>query len=280
MSQSPHQNSDLQQPDVNSSVEHQAEAFKDSEMSAVKGNRVIQGNQNRAIQGSQNRAVQGDGNNVIQGDDKRNIYIGCQFFVTQGEQKSRSQSSNVSEVHFPKQHPEADNKKILAEKPIEKKVNFENTNIEKLEIFLNQGEWQKADEETLEIMSRVSGKNRGEYWTEQNIKQLPCKVLCKIDKLWREASEDCFGFSVQKSIWEEVANKNPSDEKTKEKFAEKVGWYDGREWRARKDTTFMRQVQLKNKGILPTPPPFTSPERVNTGLIPSLVAKLNKCNCD
>lgn len=71
MSQLPHQNSDSQQPDTNSSVEYQAKGFNvDGEISAV------QGNSNRAIQGHNNRAVQGDSNQVIQGNNNQvsNIY--------------------------------------------------------------------------------------------------------------------------------------------------------------------------------------------------------------
>ncbi|NEQ87217.1 MAG: NACHT domain-containing protein, partial [Moorea sp. SIO2I5] len=60
MSQSPDQTSDSQQPDVNSSVKHQVEAFQVGEDMSV-----IQGDNNRAIQGDENRAIQGDNNQVI-----------------------------------------------------------------------------------------------------------------------------------------------------------------------------------------------------------------------
>ncbi len=86
MNHSPHQNSDSQEPDVNSSAQHQAEDFKNSEMPTV------QGDGNRVIQGDQNRAVQGDGNQVIQGDNNQihtHIYKNQQPTLTRQEYRNR-----------------------------------------------------------------------------------------------------------------------------------------------------------------------------------------------
>src|SRR3712207_618452 len=93
MSLSPHQNSDSQQPDVNSSVEHQAEAFQvDGDMSVVQGdgNRVIQGNRNRAVLGDNNQVVQGDNsqiNNVWNIFNRQESVAGTQ--LTQQEYRNR-----------------------------------------------------------------------------------------------------------------------------------------------------------------------------------------------
>ncbi|NEQ07475.1 MAG: NACHT domain-containing protein [Moorea sp. SIO4E2] len=73
MSQLPNQNSDSQQPDVNSS-EHQVEAFQVGEdMSVIQGdnNRAIQGDKNQTVQGEKNRAVQGNSNQTIQGENSQ-----------------------------------------------------------------------------------------------------------------------------------------------------------------------------------------------------------------
>lgn len=68
MSQPLHQNSDSQQPDVNPSIQHQADCSKvETKRATVQGdgNRVIQGNNNRAIQGDNNIAIQGDNNTTF-----------------------------------------------------------------------------------------------------------------------------------------------------------------------------------------------------------------------
>ncbi|NEO79407.1 NACHT domain-containing protein [Moorena sp. SIO4G3] len=74
MSQSPNQNSDSQQPDVNSSVKHQVEAFQVGEdMSVIQGdnNRAIQGDENQTVQGDKNRVIQGDSNQAIEGNNSK-----------------------------------------------------------------------------------------------------------------------------------------------------------------------------------------------------------------
>ncbi|NEO66984.1 MAG: hypothetical protein F6J98_44185, partial [Moorea sp. SIO4G2] len=75
MSQSSDHNSDSQQPDVNSSVKHQAEAFQVGEdMSVIQGdnNRAIQGDENQAVHGSENQAIHGNNNQqVSQGDNSQ-----------------------------------------------------------------------------------------------------------------------------------------------------------------------------------------------------------------
>lgn len=70
MIQPPHQNSDSQQPDVNSSIQHQADCSKVEAKKAT-----VQGDDNRVIQGNNNRAVQGDNNIAIQGDNNTTLII-------------------------------------------------------------------------------------------------------------------------------------------------------------------------------------------------------------
>ncbi|MEQ9667036.1 NACHT domain-containing protein [Coleofasciculus sp. G2-EDA-02] len=74
MNQLPDYNSEEQQPDVNSSVEHQADNFQvDGDISTVQGdsNRVIHRESNRNIQGDRNSVIQGDGNQAIQGNNSQ-----------------------------------------------------------------------------------------------------------------------------------------------------------------------------------------------------------------
>ncbi|MEB3231388.1 MAG: pentapeptide repeat-containing protein [Leptolyngbyaceae bacterium] len=56
------------------------------------------------------------------------------------------------------------------------------------------------------------------------IQAMPCEDLKVLDELWREASDNRFGFSVQRQIWENSVQQDYG------KFAEQVGWKQGKTW--------------------------------------------------
>lgn len=71
----------------------------------------------------------------------------------------------------------------------------------RLQGFLVEGNWAKADQETehrmLELVNRQNAMMRLE-----DIPKLPAKDLHNIDALWVIHSQGQFGFSVQKALWE------------------------------------------------------------------------------
>jgi serine/threonine protein kinase len=87
----------------------------------------------------------------------------------------------------------------------------------KLESFLRRKKWQEADQQTWEVLCLASGKQRGYYLKSSDIENLPCQDLAAIDQLWMKYSDRRFGFSVQKSIYEDVGEDYPS-------FCTQVGW--------------------------------------------------------
>ncbi len=65
--------------------------------------------------------------------------------------------------------------------------------------LLKDGNWQKADQETLKVMLEVTG---GRDWIRLNdITLFSCVDLLTIDNLWLKYSNRRFGFSVQKEIY-------------------------------------------------------------------------------
>ncbi|MEB3830639.1 serine/threonine-protein kinase [Phormidium sp. CCY1219] len=88
---------------------------------------------------------------------------------------------------------------------------------------LAAGEWQAADRETEALMVRVCGREADGKINIQDLKNFPCRDLRTIDKLWREYSDNRFGFSVQRQIWKAV-------EKNYEAFSDRVGWRQGQSW--------------------------------------------------
>ena len=106
----------------------------------------------------------------------------------------------------------------------------------RLEQLLKDGEWKEADQETYKLMIQTCGKDEGNGFSRKDFEEFPCGDLLRIDRLWVEASNGHFGFSVQKKIWEECGS--PMDYNDDYvKFWEKVGW--------RSEDTFVNYFDLK-----------------------------------
>ena len=67
----------------------------------------------------------------------------------------------------------------------------------KLNTLLAEGNWQKANQETWDLMCEALSKNKGSYLSEAEIKQLPCEDIRTIDQLWQKHSQGRFGFTSQ-----------------------------------------------------------------------------------
>jgi GUN4-like/Caspase domain len=93
----------------------------------------------------------------------------------------------------------------------------------KLRDLLKAKKWEEADEETLAVMLQASDRESLGWLDANALENFPCKDLRTIDRLWVEASNGHFGFSVQKKIWEECGS--PKDTgKNWDRFCVKVGW--------------------------------------------------------
>lgn len=96
----------------------------------------------------------------------------------------------------------------------------------KLAQLLKDGKWKDADQETYKLMIQTCGKDVGNGFSVKDLEEFPCWDLQRIDRLWVEASNGHFGFSVQKKIWEECGSPMSYNDDY-EKFVEKVGWQSG-----------------------------------------------------
>jgi hypothetical protein len=98
--------------------------------------------------------------------------------------------------------------------------------------FLKAGEWEEADQETLRVMCRAMGREEEGWFREEDIQQFSCQDLRTIDQLWRKYSDERFGFSVQKTIWQECGSpmKYKSAGENWERFSDIVGWRVNNHW--------------------------------------------------
>eukprot|EP00271_Cylindrocystis_brebissonii_P007947 TRINITY_DN21905_c0_g1_i1.p1 TRINITY_DN21905_c0_g1~~TRINITY_DN21905_c0_g1_i1.p1 ORF type:complete len:321 (-),score=30.14 TRINITY_DN21905_c0_g1_i1:1321-2283(-) len=75
---------------------------------------------------------------------------------------------------------------------------------ELLRSLLARGQWEAADEETRRVLCVLAGegaaKRKWVYFSE--VQFMPNSDLLTIDSLWRAYSNNKFGFSVQRRIWQ------------------------------------------------------------------------------
>ena len=96
-----------------------------------------------------------------------------------------------------------------------------------LETYLNNKQWREADEETYRLMITAVGKETGQYFSEDDLRNFPCDELLAIDRLWVQYSNGLYGFSVQKEIYVECGGKldfSYPGSKTWDDFVIKIRW--------------------------------------------------------
>jgi hypothetical protein len=103
-------------------------------------------------------------------------------------------------------------------------LNYENLCAE-LELYLKNQQWKEADEETAWIFYQVMIIEKIEDWHDL-MREIPVLILKQINDLWLNNSDQHFGFSIQKKIWNNIVeNSKPTYEDWNE-FGKEVGWYD------------------------------------------------------
>ncbi len=93
---------------------------------------------------------------------------------------------------------------------------------ERLEYFLSNKQWQKADQQTWEIMRQVSSFGRKISLDSNEINNFSCQDLTKIDQLWLKHSNNRFGLSIQEGIYQTLGGNK--DKKSLLKFLRQIGW--------------------------------------------------------
>jgi serine/threonine protein kinase len=83
--------------------------------------------------------------------------------------------------------------------------------------FLTLKNWKEADKKTWDVLCQALEKPVGYYLKNGDIEKLPCEDLWIIDNLWTKYSNNRFGFSIQKHIYDDVGQDYFS-------FCTRVGW--------------------------------------------------------
>lgn len=141
----------------------------------------------------------------------------------------------------------------------------ENPDYSKLENLLKQGKWESADRETAYIILKVAQRESYRYLDINSIGDFPCSEFKKIDQLWRQSSNNRFGFSVQSLIYHELGGKKQLDDPIWQKFGDIVGWRVGGTWLS------YEELREKEKWLKYNELPL-KPDETKLGTLPRLGA--------
>ncbi|NEP77657.1 MAG: protein kinase [Okeania sp. SIO3B3] len=119
-------------------------------------------------------------------------------------------------------------------------------NYNQLEKHLKSQDWQKANQETIDILLEITKQNSedGEaFFKVDEIEKFPCKDLVNLNQLWQKYSQEKFSFSVQKSKYEETGNViGEYKENTFNEFGKTVGWQQEGIWISDQELNFSSEA--------------------------------------
>lgn len=111
-----------------------------------------------------------------------------------------------------------------------------------LQKLLRTKQWGAANQWTIATLKHLC---RGPLQVNpQNFRDLPCPDFLLLDRLWRSASKDRFGFSPQAVIWHQCAQVRWDQNRAMAMFGDRVGWrvnnflFNSYHWKSYDDLNF------------------------------------------
>ena len=105
---------------------------------------------------------------------------------------------------------------------------------DRLEQLLNLGNFKDADLETKRLLLALVNREREGYLLATDVSQISPQAVRAIDRLWVQASNGRFGFSVQRALWQQLGCKSSGNMHTQtiseNKLGEFVRWRVGGRW--------------------------------------------------
>ncbi|MBW4470469.1 MAG: GUN4 domain-containing protein [Stenomitos rutilans HA7619-LM2] len=116
----------------------------------------------------------------------------------------------------------------------------------RLRDLLKAGQWKEADQETADRMCEVMGRQDEGKLREEDVQNFPCRDLRTINSLWVKYSNNHFGFSVQRQIWQDIEATGQSDYNAYCSFGDSVGWHSPDGWKSYEEITFSLESPCGN----------------------------------
>ncbi|MEG4114268.1 MULTISPECIES: serine/threonine-protein kinase [unclassified Microcoleus] len=132
-----------------------------------------------------------------------------------------------------------------------KLISAKGVDYRQLDRLLASEEWKEADLETVKKMLEVADRTSEGWLRDEDIDRFPCEDLRTIDQLWVKYSNQRFGFSVQKRIYQSLGGTREFDSKIWEAFLDRLGWRvnsNGLDYRDLKFNTKAPEGHLPGRG--------------------------------
>ena len=101
----------------------------------------------------------------------------------------------------------------------------------KLRNLLKAEKWSEADLHTDRLVEQIvktaKRQNKHVFIELKTIAEFSCPDIRTIDSLWKEYSNNKFGFSPQQEVWQSVNQQGDFSTQTWRRFATEVGWKEG-----------------------------------------------------
>lgn len=107
-----------------------------------------------------------------------------------------------------------------------------------LKELLTQQNYAAADQETWNLILKITGMTTQGALNIQVIQNFPLQDLNTLDLLWIEFSGGHFGFSVQKQIYQRLGGAQKLDYAVWQTFGKQVGWFEEEQWQHYKKLRF------------------------------------------
>jgi hypothetical protein len=108
----------------------------------------------------------------------------------------------------------------------------------RLKDFLAKGKWKEADQETSDLLVRLSNREGKGWIRKDDIQNLSCEGLRNIDRLWVAYSKGKFGFSIQRKIYRSLGGTAENSHEVDKNFGNMVGWRRDGVWKYSSDITY------------------------------------------
>lgn len=153
-------------------------------------------------------------------------------------------------------------------------VSTANIDYKPLQALLRKGRWKDADQETFQILLKLSNRETEGWLSQADVENLACKDLQTLNQLWDYYSDGRFGFSRQQQIWESLGGQvGQYTPEMAAKFGDLVGWRKRGQWLKYEQLNFSNRA---HDGHLPA----TTGNGVSGGVwngVPSITHRLKYC---
>jgi len=123
---------------------------------------------------------------------------------------------------------------------------------QKLEEYLGQQDWKKADYETTFIMYQLAIKNSliptfaPTLYFHNLFTEVSLEIIDEIDRLWMKYSKGKFGLKGQAKIYRDLGGTEEYNEEVWERFGDRVGWREGGRWLELEEVAYHATTQPEN----------------------------------